>query len=1455
MPIMKKTIPSLISIATLSAIMVFSCLTSCANSNNPSSSNIKEQITKYNTALSLEQSKPDTMYDALQILIKNGYQVSEVKSNIENSEILWDSINNAFCFYNGEKIEYYPESTYVTQNVSESDYWSIVDVLTNTPTARFNKDWSIYIRASSESDISVSTGVDVGSCSTISNILYKAPSYDSRKTVTIRTNSTVNKLTINAAKDTVNHYNKVGSVEIIDVGNNSYHEFAKVNRDFEIHSGRAVIEPSGDVVKGRITIDVSEDKNVRLDYRNETRGYALLDKNGGHIVINNEGSSNIKGYIIDETGKELGPIGYCEHVYSKEGHVVDPTCTEDGYTEFYCIKCNAVKKDNIVPALGHDFSGPFFIDEDKGHCHTCKVCGEHEEQLHAHIYRIARASETEDKVCTECGYVAEKATGHQCKNHLIKVDQKAAICTEYGNIEYYRCSDNSCGKNYFDSEAKNQILDINDIIIKPLGHDFSKEYQHDEVTHWHKCSRCEETSTHVGHSFEIEHATETQDKICTVCGYVAEQKTGHICKDHLTKIDANAPTCVNAGNVEYYQCSCGKYYRDSNAVEIITDLNTIVISPLGHDFVKDFSYDENNHWHKCSRCNETTSHVAHAFAIEHASETEDKICTECGYVAEQKTGHQCKNHLIHVNRNEPTCTASGNIEYYRCGDASCGKNYFDSEATQLVTDISTLVLDALGHDFEEAYQHNELYHWHNCSRCDQTSTPAAHTFNIGHATETEDKVCTACGYVAEQKTGHQCKNHLSHVDAKSPTCTEKGNVEYYRCSCGKCYKDKNAIQLVADESSLSIDALGHDYNRVVTSEPHTTPTNLSPKGASYLECSRCHDIKDRTETTSPSYWEDNLVSGIKPDSNNFNFIYTSDPHFDVDNAAATSNYYNYSTNLGLEIKRTAEYAGIDTVLVTGDNSTSASKPEAKMRSSLQFSKDIYSTQLNGLNVLTTRGNHDGCYGTSYSTQMKPSEVNSLISPHVSVSGTKLNSGEDGSYYYVDYPTDKVRIISLNAYFVTDSDYDFKNQDIGRFGKQQLTWLINNALKFDESGWSIILMTHTVNQFKGPVAEVRDQNVLFGILNAYYSQSSFTGSLTNADVGTTYNYDNLTADFTKATNRADIIGLFSGHCHMDNVNTTLAPFPVFSIVSATNECKQMGADGWVHSVGEYPNRVKFTKTETAFDIVSVDLTNKAIKLTRVGDGNGSVRNASYHSSIDKKEYSISANIPANINYSSPYSSITEGGTFTAKVSPKSYKYNIGTVTVKMGESTVSGAYNSATGDITVSNVSDNITITVTEVSANKFVLYQAGMKFSSSGHTNKAGQELTELTNIKLGFTGNNIAGPFEIKIGDVIHLENMRMGKFTGCPDNGAMSIAISSSNIEYYLGATKGYIQCSSTFTFSSTLAAIPGLRLIYEYDTNGLLSTITVTEYPSNVTLYMYLGYFSAPSGDAAVYITHAA
>ena len=148
-------------------------------------------------------------------------------------------------------------------------------------------------------------------------------------------------------------------------------------------------------------------------------------------------------------------------------------------------------------------------------------------------------------------------------------------------------------------------------------------YKDKATGHAHKCKYCNEHDAVQPHTPNMGAPTETEDKICTACQIVLETATGHICKSHLTKVPANGASCTVDGNIEYYECSCGKYYTDSTASVEITDKASVVIE-AGHNYGTEWKSDKDNHWNECA-CGDKANSAAHK------DENSDGKCDVCQY--------------------------------------------------------------------------------------------------------------------------------------------------------------------------------------------------------------------------------------------------------------------------------------------------------------------------------------------------------------------------------------------------------------------------------------------------------------------------------------------------------------------------------------------------------------------------------------------------------------------------------------------------------------------------------------------------------------------------------------------------------------------------------------------------------------------------------------------------------
>ena len=86
--------------------------------------------------------------------------------------------------------------------------------------------------------------------------------------------------------------------------------------------------------------------------------------------------------------------------------------------------------------------------------------------------------------------------------------QKAATCTEPGNVEHYTCS--GCKDVFSDSKG---IKKIKETAIAPLGHTASDVWGVDDQLHWRVCTTCNQVM------IETQMVHELENGICTTCAY------------------------------------------------------------------------------------------------------------------------------------------------------------------------------------------------------------------------------------------------------------------------------------------------------------------------------------------------------------------------------------------------------------------------------------------------------------------------------------------------------------------------------------------------------------------------------------------------------------------------------------------------------------------------------------------------------------------------------------------------------------------------------------------------------------------------------------------------------------------------------------------------------------------------------------------------------------------------
>ncbi len=425
------------------------------------------------------------------------------------------------------------------------------------------------------------------------------------------------------------------------------------------------------------------------------------------------------------------------------------TCTDDGHEAYYQCSCNACYEDAMalvpipdinawkagdgkIPALGHDYTEKI---QDASHLKaTATKCTEYD----TYWYDCSRcdAIAKNDGAATDKYWISNVEGSH---NFTEKLTDNAHFVTGSG----VNCQD--VKEYYFDCVYCETIGTTTWASTTYGEHEFDLTqwgYQDKNEGHAHKCKYCNEHDAIQPHNPGAE-ATEDTDQTCTTCHMILVPATGHLCKNHLTLQTAAGASCTVDGNIEYYKCSCGEYYKDALATEKIIDKSSVIIKASHnygelilqidathtttelkdgmkahyfcetcdtffdenkkvvtkdelviiaptHNYGSDWGYKgEDGHAHSCS-CGLKEEVFAHTPSDE-ATETMPQTCVQCGFVLQPALGHTHK--ISKVDATAASCASAGNKEYYIC--ETCDGWFEDALGLVAITNKESVVISAL----------------------------------------------------------------------------------------------------------------------------------------------------------------------------------------------------------------------------------------------------------------------------------------------------------------------------------------------------------------------------------------------------------------------------------------------------------------------------------------------------------------------------------------------------------------------------------------------------------------------------------------------------------------------------------------------------------------------------------------------------------------------------------------
>ena len=461
-----------------------------------------------------------------------------------------------------------------------------------------------------------------------------------------------------------------------------------------------------------------------------------------------------------------------EHQWNEGVVTREPTCTGEGVKTFTCAQCHNTKTEPIS-ALGHlwgdwETTLPATEDAEGRETRTCQ-----RDSTHTEMRIIPKLNHTHNMV------------------HYSAVAADCGTDTD-GNIEYWVCS--GCGKFFRDAGGKNEIT-RKETVISP-AHAPSGDWSYDEGSHWHECKKCGQQLNFAAH-VSSGPATETDSKVCTVCGYVIQTAAGHThnfsCQVESETYLKAAATCTN-GAIYYKSCVCGEKgtetFESGSALghaggtatcqkkAVCTVCNQKYGELGSHDYdTSAWGYrDADGHAHRC-RTNGCTAHDTVNVHISggQATETTPEICTECGYIIHAALGHT--HSWMLVSEIASTCIHTGTKAHYKC--SGCPQLATEADGVYTITDDTALGLpeNPANHAGEETeWVKTETTHTEAYKCCNAVKTAEA-PHSGGTANCQVRAICAICGQTYGEFGAHDYDTSVwgyKEADGHAHSCQTAG---------------------------------------------------------------------------------------------------------------------------------------------------------------------------------------------------------------------------------------------------------------------------------------------------------------------------------------------------------------------------------------------------------------------------------------------------------------------------------------------------------------------------------------------------------------------------------------------------------------------------------------------------------------------------------------------------------
>ena len=380
-------------------------------------------------------------------------------------------------------------------------------------------------------------------------------------------------------------------------------------------------------------------------------------------------------------------------------------------------------------------------------------------------------------------------------------------------------------KNGITFDMDGNVKTAEELSIATNGtHAFGDWTSNGDGTHTRVCSHNNEhteTDNCTGGS-----ATCTEKAICSTCNTAYGQANGH---------DYSEATCTKKATCSVCGTETGELKAHDYSEATCTKKATCSVCGTETGELKPHNYSEATCTKKatCSVCGDEIGELKpHDYS--EATCIAKATCSVCGEETGEFGEHNYGTKIDEVPTTHTKDELSAGMQaHYHC--AVCDK-YFDANKNPV--EQAALIIPAPTHVWGD-WVKNDSTHWKTCE-CGKKDQEGAHVYD-----NVTDMLCNTCNY---DRTAPHTHGDGEKVNGQAATCTVDGWKDYYRCSCGHIYTDKDCTNeitnLVAWKAGDGKIAAAHTLGDLIAAtEPNCT---VEGKKAHY-ECSVCGTFFDEEE--------------------------------------------------------------------------------------------------------------------------------------------------------------------------------------------------------------------------------------------------------------------------------------------------------------------------------------------------------------------------------------------------------------------------------------------------------------------------------------------------------------------------------------------------------------------------------------------------------------------------------